>query len=146
MERKEVDAAVFGWGTWLTTVPQWFEKGREFATPILQVGTTPDAAFPHTPMLHDLVSPQDKPLVSIINTMSAIGRGVALPPGTPRPILEVYRKAFAAMISDPEFLADAERQKLRILPAPPEDLERLIENVFSTATPAIIERAQTLSK
>src|SRR5262245_23417909 len=38
MERAEIDGAVFGWETWTTAVPQWFERGKEFAVPILQVG------------------------------------------------------------------------------------------------------------
>jgi tripartite-type tricarboxylate transporter receptor subunit TctC len=38
------------------------------------------------------------------STLSALDKWLALPPGTPEPIVATYRKAFKAMMEDPEFI------------------------------------------
>jgi hypothetical protein len=42
------------------------------------------------------------------------------------------RKAFADAVHDPELVAEAERLKLDMTYRPPQDLERLVTNLYET--------------
>jgi tripartite-type tricarboxylate transporter receptor subunit TctC len=145
MERREVDGGVFGWGTWETAVPHWFEPGKELAYPVVQVGSVPDPKFPDVPLLNNLVAKQDVAIVNIIDTISVIGRGLALPPGSAPALVDQYRKAFVAMLSNEEFIADATKQRLRLVPASGEDIAKAIKNAIDNATEETIAKARVLA-
>jgi len=56
-------------------------------------------------------------LLSLVDTLSEIGRLTAGPPGMSRDVLAVERDAYDAVMKDPEFLTDAKRLMLPISPA-----------------------------
>ena len=145
MERGEIDGAVFGWETWITAVPRWFESGKEFAVPILQVGLAPDPDVPTLPMLSELATKADRPIVDLFGTIGLIGRSLALPPGVPDATLQVYRTAFQKMMSDPEYAAEAKRTKLRVIPVSGGDLTNAIHGAINTTDAAVIERTRALT-
>ena len=72
-----------------------------------------------------------------------LGRPYALPPGTPRERVEVMRKAFAETVRDPELIAEADRLKLDMTYRSPEDLERLVKNLYETP-PEMVETVKKL--
>ena len=47
-------------------------------------------------------------LLTLVETLSEIGRFTAAPPGVPRNILDTERRAYDAAVKDPEFLAEGE--------------------------------------
>jgi tripartite-type tricarboxylate transporter receptor subunit TctC len=146
IERGEIDGAVFGWETWITAVPQWFAPGKEFAVPILQVGLAPDPDVPATvPMLSDLAAKADRPIVDLFGMIGLIGRSLALPPSVPDAYLQVYRTAFQKMMSDPEYIAEAKRTKLRVIPVPGGDLAEAIHQAINTTDAGVISRARALT-
>ena len=145
MERGEIDGAVFGWETWISAVPQWFERGKEFAVPILQVGLAPDPDVSTLPMLSDLAPKADRPIVDLFGMIGLIGRSLALPPGVPKNYLETYRSAFQKMLKDPEYIAEAKRTKLRVIPVSGDELARAIERAINTTDTAVIERARIIA-
>jgi tripartite-type tricarboxylate transporter receptor subunit TctC len=145
IERGEIDGAVFGWETWVTAAPQWFEGGKEFAVPILQVGLTPDPDVPTIPMLSDIAAAADRPIVDLFGMIGLMGRSLALPPGVPDAYLQVYRSAFQKMLSDPEYRDEAKRTKLRVIPASGEELTKAIHNAIDRSDAAVVERARALA-
>jgi tripartite-type tricarboxylate transporter receptor subunit TctC len=66
---------------------------------------------------------------------------VVAPPGTPPERVAVLRKAFEAVLRDPEYLADAKKQHLEAEFMRGEDVERLIKRVVASP-PEVIERAR----
>jgi tripartite-type tricarboxylate transporter receptor subunit TctC len=145
MERGEIDGAVFGWETWITAAPHWFEGGKEFAVPILQVGLERDPDVTSLPMLSDLAPKADRPIVDLFGMIGLIGRSLALPPGVPDGYLKTYRTAFQAMLKDPEYIAEAKRTKLRVIPASGGELASAIERAINTTDTAVIERARAIA-
>lgn len=145
IERGEIDGAVFGWETWITAVPQWFEKGQEFAVSLLQVGLAPDPDVPTLPMLADLAAKADRPIVDLFGVIGLIGRSLALPPGVPDAYLQVYRTAFEKMLKDPEYIAEAKRTKLRVIPVPGAELASAINNAIDNTDPKVIARTRALT-
>ena len=146
IERGEIDGAVFGWETWITAVPRWFEPGKEFAVPILQVGLAADPDLPATvPMLSDLSAKADRPIVDLFGMIGLIGRSLALPPGVPDVYLQVYRTAFQKMMSDPEYIAEAKRTKLRVIPVAGGELAQAIHHAVDKTDAGVIARARALT-
>jgi tripartite-type tricarboxylate transporter receptor subunit TctC len=144
IERGEIDGAVFGWETWITAVPGWFERGREFAVPILQVGLTPDPDVPTVPMLSSLADQSDRRIADLFGVIGMIGRGLALPPGAPDAYLQALRAAFSKMLDDPEYQAEATRLRLRVLPTHGEELAKAIRDSIDNADAALIDRTRAL--
>jgi tripartite-type tricarboxylate transporter receptor subunit TctC len=145
IQRGEIDGAVFGWETWITAVPQWFEKGREFAVPLMQVGLDLDPDVPTLPMLSDLAAKSDRPIVDLVGMIGLIGRSLALPPGTPDAYLQAYRVAFAKMLKDPEYIAEAKQMQLRVIPSTGEALAKAVNDAINTTDAAAIERARAIT-
>jgi tripartite-type tricarboxylate transporter receptor subunit TctC len=145
IERGEIDGAVFGWETWITAVPRWFESGKEFAVPIMQVGLTPDPDVPTLPMLSELAAKADRPIVNLFGMIGLIGRSLALPPGVPDAYLQVYRTAFEKMLKDPEYIAEAKKTKLRVIPVSGVDLSKAINNAIDNTEANVIARTRTLT-
>jgi tripartite-type tricarboxylate transporter receptor subunit TctC len=76
-------------------------------------------------------------LLTLINTMSEIGRLTAAPPGTPRNILDTERRAYDAAVHDPAFLADAKKMTLPISSASGEVVEAKINQALAQSPDTI---------
>jgi tripartite-type tricarboxylate transporter receptor subunit TctC len=96
-------------------------------------------------MLSDLASKADRPIVDLFGMIGLIGRSLALPPGVPDGYLNAYRTAFQAMLKDPEYIAEAKRTRLRVIPASGADLASAIDRAINTTDKAVIERARAIA-
>ena len=63
-------------------------------------------------------------------------------PGTSEEIIVALRKAFQAMITDPDFLAEATKRKAIIAPQTGEYVEGIMQEIMS-ASPELIATAKT---
>ena len=66
-----------------------------------------------------------------------IGRTLFTTPNVPPERLALLRSAFAAMIADPEFLADAERLRLPLAPKSGEQMQRVVADMFDISPEAL---------
>ena len=144
VEQGEVRGAAFNWLFWKSGFGRWFEGDKPFAKAILQIGLSPDPELPDVPMLKDLVSDADKPIVNFIGALGLIGRGLAAPPGTPEGAVRVMRTAWNKMIADPAFAADAKKRKLRVIPATGEEVQKAVNDAIASANPQLVARASEL--
>ena len=91
-------------------------KGDDKLIPILVHGNPPDKEVKGLPRVTDLVQGKDN--VEMLNAWAVqynFQRPVTLPPGTPKEVLAAWRKAYAATLKDPAFLADAKKSKLNVV-------------------------------
>jgi tripartite-type tricarboxylate transporter receptor subunit TctC len=96
-------------------------------------------------MLSTLSAKADQPIVDLFGVIGMIGRGLALPPGTPDAYLQALRVAFQKMLNDREYHAEAQRLKLRVVPTPGDELTNAIYNSVNDTDIAVIERARSLT-
>jgi tripartite-type tricarboxylate transporter receptor subunit TctC len=68
-----------------------------------------------------------KRLLTLISTLSEIGRLTAGPPGIPPATLAVLREALAKAMADPAYIADAKRLGLPLDPAPGDKVEAMVK-------------------
>jgi tripartite-type tricarboxylate transporter receptor subunit TctC len=116
MERGEVDARS---GANLTSLfsrhSDWIRDGK--ISILLQVGGKRDPALPDVPLLQEMTdSERNRQIAAVVSLPTTVGPGYWLAPGVPEEALRVLRAAFDAMITDPQFLADAQKSKLEIRP------------------------------
>lgn len=144
IEQGEVQMASFNWQTWRSKVTPWFKGDKPFAKAILQVGAQKDPDLPDVPMLSDMVTGQDKAVIAFVATAGALGRGMAVPPKTPKHVIAMLRKAYDAMNADPAFEADLKKRRLRLIPTRGEALQKIVNQAINDAKPAVVKRAANL--
>jgi tripartite-type tricarboxylate transporter receptor subunit TctC len=101
LERKEVDA----WAALAGGVRRAVEQG--VVRPLVR-GRAPVAGFENLPVDEDLAtSPVGRSLMVIRGSPLSIGKPYAVRPGTPANRVAILRDAFAKVVNDPMFLAEA---------------------------------------
>lgn len=106
LERKEVDS----WSAFSTTIKTGMDRG--VVRPLVR-GRVASPGFEHLPVDEELAtSPLGKGIMGIKAAPSAIGRAFAVAPGVPADRLAILREAFAKVLQDPEFQAEAKKAKI----------------------------------
>ncbi len=86
-----------------------------------------------------------KLIKAIVHSVGPTARPYVLPPGTPKDLVEILRKAFIDTMKDPDFIADATKAKLDLNPLDGAELERNVREVFNL-DPALLPRAKEILK
>lgn len=119
----------------------WFKEGT--IRVLVQIGTrAPD--LPDVPLLADLAqSDDDRKLLELFSSPYLIGKPTAVGPGVPRDRVAALKAAYAATMSDPEFLADAAQQGITIAPVSGEELGALMKRIMELP-PDFLARARAI--
>jgi tripartite-type tricarboxylate transporter receptor subunit TctC len=132
VERHEVDiVGSIGIPATMARNPSWI---RERKAPILyQSALTRHPLLPHVPALPELGETEDgKGVLTAIAVSSEIGRSIITTPGVPPERLAALRKAFQAMVQDPEFLDFASKREITVEPTKGEDLDQITRDTLAT--------------
>src|SRR5688572_15367603 len=114
IEKEEVGGRVVSW-TSLKITSDWIATGK--AIVMLQFGLRKSPELPSVRMLQDLAANRKhREIFDFLCLVPAMGRPFFLPPGVPAERVEAIRRAFAATMKDPEFVAEAKRAKLDVAP------------------------------
>ena len=103
-------------------------KGGDELIPILVHGNPPDPEVQGIPRVQDLVKGKDN--VAMLNAWALqynFQRPLTLAPGTPKERVAAWRKAYAATLSDPAFLADAKKSRLNVEYVSGERIDEYVE-------------------
>jgi tripartite-type tricarboxylate transporter receptor subunit TctC len=100
--------------------------------------------IPDVPSVYDYAKTEEqRQFMRLVFSSVEFGRFYVLPPDSPKERAEVLRRAIAAAVNDPELIADADKMKLDMSYRPPQNLERLIDNLYATP-PAVVEAVKKL--
>jgi tripartite-type tricarboxylate transporter receptor subunit TctC len=142
MERGEVEGAVVNWTTLKTAKAQWLRGG--LIKVILQDQVEREPELPDVPALGELGdSAEAKQLAGLYAGTGAIGRSFFGPPGMPPAVTKALRDGFAAMIHDPEFIADAAKINVELNIGSGEDVQRAVERTLNLPE-SILQRAREI--
>jgi tripartite-type tricarboxylate transporter receptor subunit TctC len=144
VERGEVVCRSFTITAFHAREPYFSWRKRNFVHVLYQTGIKREARLKDVPTMHELMEKYKTPetvkrLARVILIASDLGRPIIAPPGVPPDRLKILRNAFNKTVGDAQFLAEAERRKLEIDPAPWEDIESLAKEAMTTP-PDVIER------
>jgi len=110
----------------------------------LRAEEAPIPEIPDVPSLYDYAkTDEQRALMRFVFSSTEFGRPYALPPDVPKERVAMLRKAFAEAARDPELIAEAAKMKMDMTYRPPEELERLVADLYQTP-PALIETVKKL--
>jgi tripartite-type tricarboxylate transporter receptor subunit TctC len=141
IERGEVQARG---GMTLTGVkqerPQWITEKK--VVMLVQTGAQKEAEYPDVPLMHELGrNDEERQILQLISSPASLGRPFFLPPEVPADRVAALRKAFAATMKDPEYIAEGKRVRLDMNPLSAERVTQLV-NATVNAPPAIVAKAR----
>ena len=136
VERGEVDGLCgFAWQTYQAIGSTWFTDKK--ANILVQMGREKNPDLPDVPLARDLLNADDKAMLDLIVLPQEFGRPFVAPPGTPPDRMAIYRQAFAAMIQDPQFLAEAKAQRIPVEALNDREIEALLTQAYATPKPIL---------
>jgi tripartite-type tricarboxylate transporter receptor subunit TctC len=143
MERGEVQGRCgWSWSSVEATRKNWVEE--KTINVLVQLSLAKHPSLPDVPLVIDLAKTEEqKQILNLIFARQVMGRPYLAPPGIPQDRAEALQKAFMDTMKDKDFLADAEKTKLEIVPVPGPDLQKLVAEVYKTP-PAIAAKAGEL--
>jgi tripartite-type tricarboxylate transporter receptor subunit TctC len=131
LERGEAD----GWSALSTPIRQAAAAGM--VRPLVR-GRSPVKGYEHLPVDVDLVSPGiGRSLMIIRGTPLAIGKPFGVRPGTPADRVAMLRAAFAKVVRDPQFLADAAKAQIDIDPISAEEVTKDFAEMMNQSPEAL---------
>jgi tripartite-type tricarboxylate transporter receptor subunit TctC len=99
---------------------------------LAQVGLTKDPEYPDVPLISDLAgTPIEREVVRLVLIQQAMAWPIVAPPDVPQERVQALRAAFEATMTDPEFLAEASKEKLGINPLSGSQIEDLLERAYA---------------
>src|SRR5215468_5299625 len=140
VERGEADGTLMPWEFLKSAHADWVREGKISIVTIYVRRPIPER--PDVRSVYDLAETAEQAnVLRLFLGSDEMGHPIAMPPETPRDRVETVRNALVQMVKDPEFLADAERRKLDLLPGRHDELERTVAEAFA-ASPAEVEIAR----
>jgi tripartite-type tricarboxylate transporter receptor subunit TctC len=136
MERGEVDGICESLDSVSGKRPEWLPQKK--VTILFQGGAAPNPELKGIPFVNDLAkNADDKTAIEFLYAGQGIGRPFIAPPDMPADRVKMVQEAFSATMKDPEFAADAKKQKLDVDPEDGEHLAALIKKIYATPKPIV---------
>jgi tripartite-type tricarboxylate transporter receptor subunit TctC len=136
MERGEVDGICESLDSVSGKRPEWLPQKK--VTILFQGGEQPNPELKGVPFVNDLAkNADDKTAIEFLYAGQGIGRPFIAPPDMPAERVKMVQDAFSATMKDPDFVADAKKQKLDVDPEDGEHLAALIKKIYATPKPIV---------
>jgi tripartite-type tricarboxylate transporter receptor subunit TctC len=145
VERGELHGVCTGWESLRSLWKNFIESGELVI--VLQALPKAHMELPKVPLAINFAKTEEaRQLIQIgVHDVSAASRPFMLAPGTPKDRVQLLRKAFTATMSDPSFLADAERASLDIAPLTGEELQKTVHGLLKTSPAMLAKLKQILA-
>ena len=144
VERGEADGTLMPWEFLKSAHADWVRERKINIVTIYVRRPIPER--PEVRSVYDLAeTPEQANVLRLFLGSDEMGHPIAMPPGAPRDRVDAVRAALMAMVKDPEFLADAAKRRLDLLPGRHDELEKTVAEAFA-ASPAEIEIAKKYYK
>jgi tripartite-type tricarboxylate transporter receptor subunit TctC len=144
MERGEIDGVCNLLDSVSNQRTDWIPDKK--VAVLFQGGNAPNPALKDVPYVNDLArTPEDRQAIEFLYAGTDIGRPFLAPPGLAPDVLTMLRDAFSATMTDPEFLADARKQKLDVTPEDGDHVAAIVRRIYATPKP-IVDKISELIK
>ncbi len=143
VERGEVEGYC-GWalGSITNRAPQWLTDGT---IKVLAQFTLGKPDLPNVPVASELApTPAGRQVIELLAADSVLAWPLVAPPDLPAERVAELRAGFAAMMKDPELIAEAARQRLEVEPVDGREMQDLVARVYR-APPEVIELVRKIS-
>jgi tripartite-type tricarboxylate transporter receptor subunit TctC len=111
---------------------------------LVQLSLQKHPELPDVPLVVDLAkTDEERQILKLIFARQVMGRPFLAPPGIPPDRAEALRKAFMETMTDPAFVADAEKSQLEVNPVAGDELQKLVAEIYRTP-PEVAKKAALL--
>lgn len=145
IERGEAEGVCgLDWSSFKTQRPQWLRDKTAHVIIQAATGPNPELAALNVPNLDQFIKNDlDRKAVDLIVSQQIFSRPYVAPPGVPQAQAKILRDAFAAVLRDPQFLADAQTARLSINPSSAETVQQTVDRLYG-APAEVVQRARQL--
>ena len=143
-ESGELAGGCWAWESVKVTWRKGIESGN--VKVLIQAMPKKHADLPNVPLAIELAkSDEARRLIKYaVHDTAVMTRLYILPPGTPKGRVKLLRKAFDDTLKDPEFLAEAKKAKLEIEPVSGEEIESVVQGLFTIEAAFVARLKQVL--
>ena len=121
-----------------TQKPDWIDGTGVNIIAQFGIGTEPELDKMKVPSIFTFTKNEaDRQVFELLVAEQEFGRPFVMPPGVPVDKLKIMREAFAKTLKDPEFLAEAAKQKIDIDYVSGEDVQTLVTRLYATPKPVV---------
>jgi tripartite-type tricarboxylate transporter receptor subunit TctC len=148
IEGREAEGGCWTWDSMSVTARQWFESTPPFAKVLVVMGNrTPEHPWLQgVPAAENLAATADsRQLLATVSGPSQMSKPYAVAPEVPRERVEALRQALAAVAADAEFLAEAEKAKLDVVPLTGAAVDEQVRTILD-APPAVVTKLKEVLK
>jgi tripartite-type tricarboxylate transporter receptor subunit TctC len=144
LERGEVQGRCgWSWSSLKATHLKWVETGQMRV--ITQIGLTKHPDLPNVPLALEFAkTAEQSDALRLVFARQSMAWPFAAPPGTPKARVEELRKAFAATLDDPEFVADAQKIGLEVRQVHGEEIDTILAQAYGVAEGTVRRTAEML--
>ncbi|HEY4134743.1 MAG TPA: tripartite tricarboxylate transporter substrate-binding protein [Alphaproteobacteria bacterium] len=137
MEKGETEAFCgWAWGTIKARNADWVRDGKIKFLTQFTLAKAPD--LPNVPMAHEFAKTDEaRQAIEFLESDAMLAWPFFAPPGTPIDRVQQLRASFEAMMKDPEFMADAAKQKLDIDIVKGTEMQDLVAHLYDTPVPVL---------
>ena len=136
MERGEVEGICESLDSIKIRRPDWIPTRK--ISILFQGGAEPNTELDGVPFVLDLaLTGEQRQALEFLYAGQGIGRPFVAPPDLPPDRLKMLRDAFKATMTDPAFVAEAQKSKLDLEPEDGEHLAVLIAKIYATPKPIV---------
>jgi tripartite-type tricarboxylate transporter receptor subunit TctC len=131
VDSGELAGACWSWESMRATWRSALDAGE--VVPVLQATGRPLPDLPSVPLAINLAkSDEGRRLIEIgLQDSGAFARPLVAPPGTPKDRVQALRRALLDTLTDPAFIAEADKAKLTTDPVTGEALEKIVGELFT---------------
>jgi tripartite-type tricarboxylate transporter receptor subunit TctC len=139
IERGELEGNC---GSWSAMPPDWIANKR--FNPLLRFSPKrPPDMDESVPFVSDLAKTQEqKALLDILNGPGELGRPFIVSNQVPADRVAMLRAGMDAVLKDPTFLAEAEKQNLPLDPVSGEEAQSMVGAIYSAMTPEMTKQVK----
>jgi len=127
-----------GWTSIQSQRPDWFEK--KIVRVLVQESMSGDPGLNKDGVPLSVTytkDPEKQQMFELLYSQGVFTRPFFVAPGVPKERVEALRTAFTKAMSDPQAIAEAERQRLVITAISGADLEALVKKLYMIPKPVI---------
>lgn len=146
VEQGETFGMSNSWVSWKANRGAWVKGGNNsYLVLLAQVGFEREPDLPNVPLLTELAqSKDDKAAAAMLSTASIIGRGLVLPPGAPKWLVQPLRDAFWKGVNTEAFKKEVIKRRLDHAPLKGGHIQKIIQETADSMSPEVIAKTQKL--
>lgn len=145
IERGEVGGrGSESWSALHSLHKDWLEQKKIYV--LVQIGLRREPAISHVPLMTELAkSDEDRQILELFSSATAIGRPIVAPPDVPEDRISILRKAFDALMQQKDFRTEADKARIEINPVSGEELQQIVAKIVN-APKEVIAKAKEAQK